>query len=608
MLLAWMAYSVLLGALVYGAALAAERMTAVWRRSSRFIWIAAAVIAAVVPVIFATLPRSAAPSATVEQRSGDSLATTDFTVSFGRMSRASTNASLAGLTRRIIAQSDNAVLGAWALASLGWVVLIARAAIGIRRRRAHWHAVDVDGIQVLVAPDVGPAVIGALSPRIILPEWALSLDAPARALMLSHEAEHVRARDPLLLFAATVATAAVPWNVALWLIVRRLRLAIEIDCDRRVLRSSDAPREYGELLLTVGARLSAPLPLATSLAERRPLLERRINAMTALSPRYPRIVTAACIALVGIASIAASRVPRPSPLVRQTAPSLVTPVVPNVALDDSRLPMTPTIVPPAMLTPTHAPRSQALTSRPRLTPPALPLAPLPVASPDSLTVAEIRALIEAHHPSVLTGDPDINTITLVVDARGNYVVSTAESRPMIMPEPAMGGGRIGRGRSGGAAPAMVGGGDAVYARGRVGGGGTAVPMDSATVAARQAEERAALAKLAAEGADTAYRQKLEALQAQAKLAAARGDTVVLRQGNKTFVVIPDFIVRREGGDNAKPMSADQIKEVGTKIGLNMDVLSRLIDPASIDSVQIHYFAAGQMGPSVLKVFVVHQRP
>jgi hypothetical protein len=131
-------------------------------------------------------------------------------------------------------------------------------------------------------------------------------------------------------------------------------------------------------------------------------------------------------------------------------------------------------------------------------------------------------------------------------------------------------------------------------------------MDSATAAARAAEVRAAIAKLAAEGADSATRQRVEALQA--KLAAAKGDTVVLREGSKTAVVIADGVVRRAGGDNVKPWSADQMKEVGTKIGLNMDVLSRLIDPQSIESVQIQVFAAGQMGPSLLRVFVIHQRP
>ena len=146
---------------------------------------------------------------------------------------------------------------------------------------------------MLVSPAVGPAVVGALAPRVVIPQWALSLDAPARALMLRHEREHIRARDPLLLLGGALATTFAPWNAALWLIVRRLRLAIEIDCDQRVLRASAQRREYGELLLTVGARQSAPLPFATSLAERRPFLERRIRAMTTTSPRYPRLVSAA---------------------------------------------------------------------------------------------------------------------------------------------------------------------------------------------------------------------------------------------------------------------------------------------------------------------------
>ena len=45
-------------------------------------------------------------------------------------------------------------------------------------------------------------------------------------MMLAHEEEHVRARDPWLLAAAGLALVAVPWNIAAWLVVRRLRLAL----------------------------------------------------------------------------------------------------------------------------------------------------------------------------------------------------------------------------------------------------------------------------------------------------------------------------------------------------------------------------------------------
>jgi hypothetical protein len=622
MLLTWMAYSMLFGVIVFGAALATERMAATWGRSLRFVWGGALIAAIVVPVIFAVRPQASNPVVTVEP--SDAMSQPDRVIRFNTGSRGYARQPLSASVESAIADSNALVADAWVFGSLGLLVLIGRAAIGIRRRRAGWHAAEIDGVSVLIAPNVGPAVVGAVSPRIVIPQWALSLDESARALMLRHEAEHIRARDPLNLFVATLATALFPWNAALWLIVRRLRLAIEIDCDERVLRASNERREYGELLLTVGARLSAPLPLATSLAERRPFLERRLRAMTALSPKHPRVVTVGCIILVIASTTAASRIPRPSSLVQRAIRNVIAPVA-SVAIDDSRLATTSPNVPPATgAIPSHVITSAARDLQfssaegPKAAP--LPLSQLPVRYPDSLTVAEIRALIEAHHPTVLAGDPNINTITIVVDARGNYVVSTAESRSLMIPAFVKAEGRGGRGRSGGAAPTMVGGGDTAFARGRVGGGrmgaavrldpntGQPVAMDSAAAEARMAEVRAAIEKLAqALASDTSAARSEAVLTARAKMLRATGDTVVLRQENR--VVIGDGMVRRSNNDTTRgPIGSSQMREAGAKIGLNMDVLSRLIDPASIDAVQICTFAAGQMGPNLLRVFVVHQAP
>jgi beta-lactamase regulating signal transducer with metallopeptidase domain len=617
MLLAWMAYSVLFGALVYGAALAGERAAAIAGRSSRFVWVAAIVVAAIVPALFATRPRV---TTAVDNAPTDALAAPDVIVSFGRGPAAPAE-PLAVRARRVLASSDPLVLALWAFASLGCLALIGRAAVGIRRRRARWHAIDLDGVRVLVAPDVGPAVVGAFAPRIVIPRWALALDESARALMLRHEAEHIRARDPLVLFAATAATALMPWNPALWLVARRLRLAIEIDCDRRVLRSSARAREYGELLLAVGARLSAPLPFAASLAERRPFLERRIRAMTALSPRHPRLVASGCIALVVVASTAAVRAPRPTSLVSRhaapTAPRLEASSA--TATPDSRLESTSATVPPAAITPSRSSSADAVVSLgegPRVA----PLVPVgPVRNPDSLTVAEIRELIEAHHPTVISGDPSINTITLVVDSRGNYVVSTAEARSMMV---AAGRGGRGRGGSGAGAAIAPGGGDVGYARGRVGGGGRGVAASASggdSVLYQQMRQRVeeATAKLQRAASDTGYARQSEELAARAKIAremtatgelrataAARitGDSVI-RQEN---VYVLDGFVRRQGGDD-KPLTREQAIEAGTKIGLNMSALANLIEPESIESVQIHTFLAGQLGPGMLRVFVIHQR-
>src|SRR5207247_471344 len=82
-------------------------------------------------------------------------------------------------------------------------------------------------IPVPLADDVWPAVAGLWPPRVVIPAWALNLTQTQRRLMLAHEDEHVRARDPWLLAAGTAALVLAPWNLALWWLSQRLRLAVE---------------------------------------------------------------------------------------------------------------------------------------------------------------------------------------------------------------------------------------------------------------------------------------------------------------------------------------------------------------------------------------------
>ncbi len=577
MLLAWMAYAVVFGSLAYGAAFAVDRIAATWGRRQRFIWAGAILVAAVVPTLFAMRPRSAtnAPRAAT---TASSTSAANIVIDFGGRRGASPLVSLEQRAQQIVAGSDTFVVGAWVLGSLVWLGLLARAAIELRRRRAHWHDVEIDGTCVLVAPTVGPAVVGAFVPRVVIPQWALSLDARARALMLRHEAEHVRARDPLLVLGGALATALFPWNPVVWLLARRLRLAIEIDCDERVLRASAQRREYGELLLTVGARRSAPLPFATSLAERRPFLERRIRAMTSLTPRHPRIVSAICLALVAIATSAAARAPRPASLVTQAVPATTpTPRLEVVPPEAKPAVTIPRPVAPVVVAPKAASVARVLpiadTAGAKLT----PVPRQPVREPDTLNTQQIRELIAAHHPSALTGDPDINTITLVVDARGNYVTSLAESRPFNFDI----GVGVGRGRVGGGGGRGDGAG---YARGRSG-GTDAVLTDSVKVM-RMRDEMKALME---------------------KLATAQGDTVALRgRGGQVSILEGNLQLRHD--DSAKVMTEQRLTEAAKLAGMNGEALSRLIDLHTIDTVQIRTFPAGQMGTMPLRVFIVHQVP
>jgi hypothetical protein len=130
--------------------------------------------------------------------------------------------------------------------------------------------------------------------------------------MLAHEREHVRARDAQCLSVAMLAAVLLPWNAALWFIVRRLRLAMELDCDERVLRAHGDRGEYGALLLTVCARRRREMPFALALAERPSMLERRIRAMTAITPRQRLLISLPLLLGVTLLSVAAVRAPSPS--------------------------------------------------------------------------------------------------------------------------------------------------------------------------------------------------------------------------------------------------------------------------------------------------------
>jgi hypothetical protein len=102
-----------------------------------------------------------------------------------------------------------------------------------------------------------------------------------------------------------------PWNPLLWWMLQRLRLAIEIDCDRRSIAPDNAVRAYAELLIQLGARVRpAGIPV-TAIAEGRSMLVRRIRSFTSAVPRARASRTLAAVAcmLVMLATVAATRLP-----------------------------------------------------------------------------------------------------------------------------------------------------------------------------------------------------------------------------------------------------------------------------------------------------------
>jgi beta-lactamase regulating signal transducer with metallopeptidase domain len=299
MIALWMLYAIVVSVTLGLAAAVVERAGRGKLTQRRWIWMTALGLTVALPVWAAFGPDSRRAGVTETVPGGAAL-------DGGRASGPSTGISgevaelIARADTKLLARLDSPLTAAWLAAALLAMAAYGAATLVLARRRRSWRAVEVDGHAVLLSPAVGPAVVGALRPRIVVPEWSLALPSAQRALMLEHEREHVRARDPLMLHGAAMIALLMPWNAGAWWLNRRLRLAVELDCDARVLAAGRDPREYGTLLLDVCSRRTPGAPfLAPALLERTSSLTKRILAMHPERTRFPhaRIALGAAAAL-----------------------------------------------------------------------------------------------------------------------------------------------------------------------------------------------------------------------------------------------------------------------------------------------------------------------
>jgi hypothetical protein len=106
-----------------------------------------------------------------------------------------------------------------------------------------------------------------------------------------------------------------PWNAALWWNVRRLRAAVEIDCDARVLSAGASPTEYGVLLLELTSFIGEHrLPVPT-FAKPHSLLERRLTMIVSNVSHGVPVGSLATLAVCGLLVVAAC----------ETAPTMALP-------------------------------------------------------------------------------------------------------------------------------------------------------------------------------------------------------------------------------------------------------------------------------------------
>jgi hypothetical protein len=168
---------------------------------------------------------------------------------------------------------------AWYGASILMILALLASATHLQWRKRQWAAASVCDVAVYISTDVGPAVVGLLRPRIVLPVWLLDSPPEQQTAVIAHEKSHIDAHDPVLLTVALCLIALMPWNLPLWWQLRRLRCAIEVDCDVRVLTAGHKLAVYSETLIAVGERQSRYVGSVAGMSESRSFLQQRLKLM-----------------------------------------------------------------------------------------------------------------------------------------------------------------------------------------------------------------------------------------------------------------------------------------------------------------------------------------
>lgn len=320
----WMIFSLLIGGIVILAALAAHDAQRAGNRTVRWIWFGAilgivALSAAAPARRLVSAPRVIRGMPLTELTSTVAVRKTPagpmYWMSSIRTAVTQPIVRVQQAGQKLLTQlpvSTHRLLGlTWLFASLGTLGIFATSYWRIRRTMQTWPREEIAGTTARIAPAAGPAVVGLAPSEIILPQWLLQCPPAEQQLVVTHETEHVRAHDPWLLVMACGATALMPWNPALWFALGRLRLAVELDCDQRVLRRGVPAEAYGSLLIDLSA-LRSTLPSAMpAFSCNGSYLERRLVAMTSRPSRFAgsRRFIGGMIAAVALVTACESKLP-----------------------------------------------------------------------------------------------------------------------------------------------------------------------------------------------------------------------------------------------------------------------------------------------------------
>jgi bla regulator protein BlaR1 len=300
-MLAWMLYLLFIAVALSAAALAAEGRARLVRGRSRWIWLTALLASVLLPAAMSSVSirvpafsgpeKQVAKTVTLRDIASSHLLSFDFADVSDELSKPISTNSVLKIT--------------WI--SLSGILLLALtgSALHLLWRKRRWKAGLIGETSVWIAPGAGPAVVGLLRPQIVVPAWLMEAPAHQQRAVIAHEQSHLDAGDPQFLTFALCLLVLMPWNLPLWWQLHRLRRAIEVDCDARVLKVGQDVRSYGETLIAVGERQSGYIGVAAGMSESRVFLEERIKIMLQDRKRWPLVATflgGVALAIVAVAA------------------------------------------------------------------------------------------------------------------------------------------------------------------------------------------------------------------------------------------------------------------------------------------------------------------
>jgi beta-lactamase regulating signal transducer with metallopeptidase domain len=216
-------------------------------------------------------------------------------------------AGAAGVARAPDAPAQAAVsLDVTTLLAGGWLLgVVAMLAVLAVRQRAFMASLgrlsrDVGGVVRAEASGIGPAVVGALWPKLVLPkDFEARFDAAERDLVLAHERVHLKGGDARINGLVALAQCVCWFNPLVHVAAHFMRIDQELACDAAVAAQYPrARRAYAEAMLkTQVAPLSLPIGCYWPARGKHPL-KLRIAMLKRGLPGRRRVAAGAVLAVL----------------------------------------------------------------------------------------------------------------------------------------------------------------------------------------------------------------------------------------------------------------------------------------------------------------------